>query len=114
MPSSWFRNLSSRRPDTRRTPRFRKFLLEVLEDRTLLNAYVVNLAGDAGTASVPGVSGDIRYVIAQANAHPASTITFDTTGTGPTINLTHGELAITADMVIQGPGSGALAINGTT
>ncbi|MCE9563684.1 MAG: IPT/TIG domain-containing protein [Planctomycetes bacterium] len=86
-------------------------MLELLDDRIVLSSYLVNVAGDAGAGLA--LSGDIRYVIDRANLDPGSTITFDTSVTGPTITLTQGELAISTSVTIIGPGSGALAINGT-
>jgi hypothetical protein len=76
--------------------------------RAAVNTYIVNASGDAGTGT--GLSGDIRYAVTQANANPGSTITFDTTGTGPTITLTHGTLTVGANVTIMGPGAGTLAV----
>src|SRR6516225_5731221 len=88
--------------------------LESLEDRTLLStAYLVNLLGDAGTGS--GTSGDIRYCINQADqaANAGSTITFDTTAVGSkTITLSKGQLVISDNMTITGPGASKLTISG--
>jgi hypothetical protein len=81
--------------------------LEALEDRTVpsANTYLVNLAGDAGTGS--GTAGDIRYCINQADrlANAGSTITFDTKSLGSsTITLTKGQLVISDNMTVTGPG----------
>ncbi|HBI43267.1 MAG TPA: hypothetical protein DDY78_10480, partial [Planctomycetales bacterium] len=101
MVLSWIRNVvSSRRPRTAssRKPRYHKCQLELLEDRTLLSSmFLVNRPGDAGlgddgTSNVGQTAGDIRYIITQANQliNVNSTITFDTTMTGPTITLNSG------------------------
>ncbi len=76
--------------------------------------YLVNLAGDAGT-STGSLSGDIRYCITQADqsANAGSSITFDTNAIGSnTIVLSGGELAISDNMTIQGPGTSSLTISG--
>jgi hypothetical protein len=75
--------------------------------------YLVNLLGDAGTGS--GTAGDIRYCINQADqaANAGSTITFDTTALGSNlITLSKGQLAITDNMTITGPGASKLTISG--
>jgi hypothetical protein len=89
--------------------------LEPLEDRTLLSAttYLVNLVGDAGTGS--GTSGDIRYCINQADnpANAGSTITFGTTALGSNLlTLTKGQLVISDNMTITGPGASKLTLSG--
>ncbi len=109
----WFRSLTGRQnvpfraaPDRLRG---RQPRLEQLDDRIVPAAYVVNAPGDAGTGA--GLAGDIRYAVTQANADPASTITFDPAA-GAVITLSHGELAIGVDMTITG--TGALSISGSS
>jgi hypothetical protein len=100
------------RKKTATAPRPRKLFLEVLEDRTLLAAnFLVNLPGDAGTSS-GATSGDVRFAVNQANLNPGSSISFDSGSVGNLIQLTQGELAITASMNITGPGANLLAISG--
>src|SRR5262249_55540987 len=87
--------------------------VETLEARTLLSStYVVDSLSDTGTGS--GLTGDIRYCIAQADlsANAGSTITFDTALNGSTITLSKGQLVISDAMTITGPGAGSLTING--
>lgn len=67
--------------------------------------YTVNSLGDTGAGS--GTSGDLRYAITQANAHPGSTIVFSVTGT---ITITAKLLGIDADVTIAGPGKDLLTI----
>ncbi len=98
--------------------------LEGLEDRTLLNAYVVNVLGDnggvAGVQSGP-FSGNLRWCINQADlpANNGSTITFDPTVFNPTkpttIALSNGELPISNDMTITNNigGPGTIIISGS-
>ena len=80
------------------------------------NTYTVNALGDSGAGS--GTSGDIRYVIEQADmaANAGSTIVFDSTvfpaSATTTISLSHGELAISESMTITGPGANVVTISG--
>src|SRR5947209_6300560 len=75
--------------------------------------YLVNLPGDVGNSS-GATSGDIRFAVTQANANPGSTILFNTALSGSTITLSHGELAITSNMKILGPGAASLTISGSS
>src|SRR5579875_1235537 len=93
--------------------------LEYLEDRTLLSplpTFTVTAAGDAGngTTTATSVTGDIRYVINQANisTNAGAVIQFNLPAGVNTITLTHGELDISNSMDIEGPGSGSLTISG--
>jgi Putative Ig domain len=134
MVLSWIRNVvSSRRSRAAspRKPQYHKCYLELLEDRTLLAPmlFTVNRPGDAGfgddgTMNVGQTGGDIRYIITQANQliNKGSTINFDLAGIGGnTINLNagtggvgtgQGELQITQDTIINGPGALNLTISG--
>lgn len=75
-----------------RRPTFRPSL-EVLEDRTLLTAYMVTLATDADAdnggqkANVGANSGDLRWCLTQANTGTGNTITFANQVSGKTIDL---------------------------
>lgn len=65
--------------------------------------YTVTSLADAG-------AGSLRQAIVDANGNPgADTIAFAVTGA---VTLTSGELAITDDLTIQGPGAGRLAVDG--
>ena len=115
--SLWFRHLrrwfaSRRVPAIRiRQPQFRtRPRLECLEERTLLSTYTVNALTDTGAGS--GLTGDIRYAITQANNNPGSTITFSSSLSGQSINLTQGELQISASTTITGLGASQLTISG--
>src|SRR6516165_9313325 len=113
-PGQAFKSHRHQHKSTPRGERFRPFL-EALEDRTVLSAatYLVNLVGDAGTGS--GTSGDIRYCINQADnpANAGSTITFDTTALGSNaITLSKGQLVVSDNMTISGPGASKLTISG--
>ena len=85
--------------------------LEPLESRTLLSStsWTVNSLGDSGTGS--GTSGDLRYVITQADQTPgANTINFTVTGT-ITLNSALPDLSNTTGLMdIEGPGASSLNI----
>ena len=90
-----------RRPPTRRCPP-----LEQLEGRIVLSAFHVTTLADDG-------AGSLRDAITQANTRVgADIIVFDSRLTG-TIALTGGELDISDDLAINGPGAGRLTISGS-
>src|SRR6516225_3437124 len=79
--------------------------LEALECRTLPSTFTVLNLADSGP-------GSLRQAILDANAQPgADTIQF-AHGLHGTIALTSGELDITDDLTIDGPGAGRLAVSG--
>jgi hypothetical protein len=80
--------------------------LEQLEGRTVpSNFRVVNLA-DSGV-------GSLRQAVLDANANPgADVITFAPAARDGTIVLTSGQLSITDDVTITGPGAGRLTVSG--
>src|SRR6516225_8011232 len=87
--------------------------VETLEVRTLLSStFVVDSLTDTGSGS--GLTGDIRYCIAQADqsANAGSTITFSAVLSGSTVTLTQGQLIISDAMTITGPGASSLTISG--
>src|SRR5262245_41237448 len=85
----------------RRRPSPLCLALEQLEDRLALTTYTVTTLAD-------GVAGSLRDAVTQANAHPgADTINFQP-GLAGTIGLTGGELGITDDVTITGPGASQL------
>src|SRR5262245_40609041 len=83
--------------------------LEQLEGRTVPSTFrVVNLA-DSG-------AGSLRQAVLDANAKPgADRITFAPAARDGTIALTSGQLSITDDLRIDGPGASRLTVssNGT-
>ncbi|HEY7312208.1 MAG TPA: choice-of-anchor Q domain-containing protein [Gemmataceae bacterium] len=94
--------------------------METLEDRTLLSptpmTFTVNLGGDFGTSAglqTGPNSGDLRWCVVQADNpnNAGSTIVF-AGNIGGTITLRNGELKLTQNMTIEGPGASALAISG--
>ena len=85
--------------------RRRVFAPETLEDRLLLTTFTVDRTTDTGAGT--GTSGDLRYVLTQANADNGSTIQFGVSGT---ITLASTLPDITADMSINGPGASNVTI----
>jgi len=69
--------------------------------------FTVTSAGDPGTGGM-----SLRQAVVQANGVPNSVVQFDPALVGSTITLASGEIAISAPMRIQGPGSSKLAISG--
>src|SRR5216683_7870947 len=97
------RTARRRRPDSHR----RSFVprLDVLEDRTLPSTFTVLNLADSGP-------GSLRQAIVDANANPgANTIRFAPRLHGA-ITLTSGQLSITNDLTIDGPGASALTVSG--
>jgi CSLREA domain-containing protein len=92
------------------SPYRRRLLFEPLEDRRLLSITVNTLVDENDGIAVGGIS--LRDAIAAAS--PGDTINFapSLTAAGPaTILLTHGELAITKSLAINGPGASLLTID---
>ena len=69
------------------------------------NIYTVNSLGDTGTGS--GLSGDLRYVITQADRNAGSTVVFGVTGT---ITLASALPDLITDVTINGPGATKLTV----
>ena len=76
-----------------------------LEDRTLLSMYTVGNLNDSG-------AGSLRQGILDANSTSGADVIDFQPGLTGTITLTSGELAITDDLTITGPGAGALTVSG--
>ena len=99
--SSVKRSMQSRRENFRRRLR-----LESLEERAVLATFLVNSIDDSG-------AGSLRQAILDANDEPgADTIRFAASVRGEEIVLTSGELTITDDLTVRGPGSGKLTVSG--
>src|SRR5262245_33813357 len=79
--------------------------LEALEDRTLPTTYTVTNLHDSGP-------GSLRQAILDANAHPGPDRIHFTGPARGTIALTSGELSITGDLTVDGPGASRLAVSG--
>jgi hypothetical protein len=95
----------SRRLSGRDRPH-RRLVLEELEGRSLPSTFMVTNLADGG-------AGSLRRAILDANAQPgADMIRFAPAARDGTIALTGGQLSITDDLVIDGPGAGRLAVSG--
>jgi hypothetical protein len=82
----------------------------VLDTRLAPNdAHAANLVV---TSPADGAPNSLRAMIAVAQ--DGDTITFDTSSTGPAINLILGPLTITRSITISGPGAANLSIGGST
>jgi hypothetical protein len=104
----WLRRASARRRAARnsRTFRPRRFSvpqLAVLEDRTVLSVLTVLNSADSG-------AGSLRDTL--AGAQSGDTIVFDPSLMYETITLTSGPLALSNNLMIEGPGANLLAISG--
>ena len=77
-----------------------------MQDRTLLSTFTVTNLLDGG-------DGSLREAIAAANARPGADILRFAPGLQGTILLTTGQLAITDDLTIRGPGAESLAVSGS-
>src|SRR5262245_27721157 len=90
---------------SRRRPTHRCLPLEPLEGRLVLSAFHVTTLADGG-------AGSLRAAVAQANAHPGADVIVFEDGLTGTIALTGGELDVTDDLKINGPGADRLTISG--
>jgi len=93
-----------RRP--RRRPARRCLPLEQLEGRLVLSTLHVSTLADGG-------AGSLRDAVAQANAHTGADVVVFNDGLAGTIALTGGELDITDDLKINGPGADELTVSGS-
>ena len=75
-----------------------RLVFEALEDRTLLSLFMVTNLDDAG-------AGSLRDAILDANANAGADVIDFAPKVKGTIGLSSGELAITDDLIIDGPGA---------
>src|SRR5262249_21324227 len=83
--------------------------LELLEGRTLPSTFTVLNLADSG-------EGSLRQAILDANspAYPGADVIRFADGLSGTIPLTGGQLSITDDLTIDGPGQNKLTVSGNT
>jgi hypothetical protein len=79
--------------------------IERLEDRTVPSTFTVGNLADSG-------AGSLREAVLDANDHPGADLIRVASGVGGTITLTSGELSITDDLILDGPGVNRLTISG--
>src|SRR5262245_21610106 len=79
--------------------------LEGLSDRIVPSAFHVTTLADGGPSS-------LRAAVAQANAHPGADVIVFKEGLTGTIALTGGQLVLTDDVKINGPGADTLTVSG--
>ena len=102
----WFKVArEARATSSRSRPQQRPMRFEVLEDRALLTTFsVLNLA-DSGT-------GSLRAAVLAAEANPGADVIQFAKAVQGTITLTTGELLVSTDLSIKGPGANRVTISG--
>jgi hypothetical protein len=101
------KNDSARSVATESKQAERRPVLERLEPRLLLNAYLVTNLADAG-------AGSLRAAIAAADSHIGADVVQFQPGLSGTIALTSGELEISGDeLMIDGPGDDVITVSGS-
>jgi hypothetical protein len=110
----WFSSLFDRagsrssRPGQRRPPLSgagARLVVEALEDRAVPAVIAVDTLADHG-------AGSLRQAVLDANTSPGTDEIRFAAGLQGTIHLTHGEMTITDDLAIQGPGADRLTLGG--
>jgi hypothetical protein len=79
--------------------------IEALEDRALPSTFTVLNLADSGP-------GSLRQAVLDADAHPGADVILFAHGLHGTIALTSGELDITTDLTLRGPGANRLTVSG--
>jgi hypothetical protein len=90
-------------PSMQPSPRLR---VEHLEDRTVPSTFTVHNLTDGGP-------GSLRAAVMAANTNPGADVIAFAPGLRGTVGLTGGELGITDDLEIDGPGANKLAVSGS-
>lgn len=107
----WFPSLFARRSGSgrcrsaRRNTTLSRPAVEPLEDRTVPSTFTVHSLADSGP-------GSLRNAILAANASPGADVIRFARAVRGTIALTGGELNVTDDLRIDGPGAGRLTVSG--
>src|SRR4051812_2306126 len=93
------------RPATRRTQPARRLGVELLEGRLVPSTFTVLNLADGGV-------GSLRQAVLDANARPGADAIAFAPGVEGTVALTGGELAITDQLTVAGPGADRLTVSG--
>src|SRR5262249_21324030 len=101
----WFPRRFVRSPRAQRNPHRRRLTVETLEHRCLPAVLLVDNLTDHGT-------GSLRQAVLDANSRPGNDEILFAAGLQGTIHLTHGEMTITDDLAIHGPGTDRLTLSG--
>ena len=80
--------------------------LECLEDRVVPSTFLVTRLADSGT-------GSLRQAVSDANARPGADLIRFSLGLTGTIRLSSGQLDVTDDLTVTGPGTTRLAVSGS-
>lgn len=106
-----------RRPltrDTRRPRHGSRLFADPLEDRCVPAVYTVNTLADVAPGAYDPNDGvvTLREAVERANQHPGADVIRFAPGLTGTIALTHGQLDVSDDLTVRGPGAGRLAVSG--
>src|SRR5262245_49475967 len=105
---SWIRKLFARTPRTLRQAPARsrpRLYLEALEDRLAPATFTVLNLNDAGP-------GSLRQAVLDANSTAVPDLINFQSGLNGTITLTSGQLLVSQDLTINGPGANLLTVSG--
>lgn len=92
--------------------RTRRVFFEPLEDRRVLATFIVSSLDDSAVTMADELPGSLRQAIFDANAaNGADEIQYQGDAAAGTIELTAGQLEISDDLTIAGPGKGSLTID---
>src|SRR5262245_48070472 len=101
----WFPRRFTHGPRAQRKPARYRLTVETLEGRCLPAVMLVDTLADHG-------AGSLRQAVLDANSSPGSDEIRFAAGLHGTIHLTHGEMTITDDLAIHGPGADRLTLSG--
>src|SRR5262245_32182484 len=103
--AKWLGDTGRRKGTTARKPARLRLGLEALDDRIVPAVFHVTTLADGG-------AGSLRAAVAGANAHPGADVIVFADGLTGTIALTGGELDLTDDLKINGPGAERQTVSG--
>src|SRR5262245_48846025 len=101
----WFPRRFTHGPRAQRKPARYRLTVETLEGRCLPTVLLVDTLADHG-------AGSLCQAVLDANSSPGTDEIHFAASLQGTIHLTHGEMTITDDLAIQGPGADRLTLSG--